>query len=619
MRMLLLHASRFGYKVTGKAIENPEEDVDKSGDFGEVLVSFVTVERNDGMNLEAVINNAVSSIAEVAERVNVKRIVIYPYAHLSSELASPSVAMRLIRMLSERLKEEGFEVWRSPFGWYKRFYVEVKGHPLSEHFRVITGEAAVGRKEEPKAEVPGKIVVVDLDGSEYEVTPESLEYLDVLRENPTLLEYLKAEFGIKGEGKTPPHIDLMRRLELVDYEPASDVGHMRFYPKGALVKEVFEDFAKEKAIVELNAMTIETPIMYKTSEPDIAEQVARFRERDYRFFVDDTEFVLRFAADFGLFRMMRDATVSYKDLPLRIFELSKSFRLEQSGEVVGLRRLRAFTMPDIHSFCADLEQAMEEYGELLAYYRDIANATGIEYAVGIRVVEEFYRKHFKWIRELVRIAGKPTFVELLPARKHYWVIKHEIQFVDSVGSTAQLSTVQLDVEDAERYGLTYVDRDGSRKYYTIVHSSVGSVERWIYALLEEAAKMMKRGDAPMLPVWLSPIQVRVIPVSPENLKYAQEVFEEIRNSGFRVDLDDREESLGARIRDAEREWVPYIVVVGRKERESRTISVRIRRERKNIAMKTEELIQRLENECRGYPKKPLNLPPFLSRRPKMRG
>ncbi len=108
-------------------------------------------------------------------------------------------------------------------------------------------------------------------------------------------------------------------------------------------------------------------------------------------------------------------------------------------------------------------------------------------------------------------------------------------------------------------------------------------------------------------------------MSPENLEYAKGVFEEVRRAGFRVDLDDREESLGARIRDAEREWIPYVAVVGRREVETGTINVRIRRERKSVAMTTQELIKILEDECRGYPRKPLNLPPFLSRRPRLRG
>ncbi|MEM1810989.1 MAG: His/Gly/Thr/Pro-type tRNA ligase C-terminal domain-containing protein, partial [Candidatus Nezhaarchaeales archaeon] len=162
----------------------------------------------------------------------------------------------------------------------------------------------------------------------------------------------------------------------------------------------------------------------------------------------------------------------------------------------------------------------------------------------------------------------------------------------------------------------FVDRDGAKKGCIIVHSSMGSVERWIYALLEQAEKNKALGRPPMLPVWLSPIQVRVIPVSSEYLEEALKIAEEIEKAGIRVDVDDRDESVPRKVRDAEVEWIPFIVVVGEREVKEKVLSVRIREERRTVTIKLEELINLVNKESEGRPKAKLWIPKLLSMRPK---
>ncbi|GAG35313.1 unnamed protein product, partial [marine sediment metagenome] len=251
-------------------------------------------------------------------------------------------------------------------------------------------------------------------------------------------------------------------LEIADYEPASDTGHLRFYPKGAFIRGLLEDLAGQLA-QEIGATRIETPVLYKADEPDIREQAAKFAQKDYKIRLPNRTLLMRFAGDFGLFKIMKNTTMSYRQLPVRIYELSPSYRLEQSGECVGLKRLRAFTMPDIHCFCKDLKQGMEEYEQLFTMYTKTVEAMGIEYVVAFRVVEEFYRENKKFVAKLLKRVKKPALIELLPERKHYWVMKHEFQTIDAVGGNGQLSTVQLDLEDSERYGITYVDESGGRQ------------------------------------------------------------------------------------------------------------------------------------------------------------
>lgn len=617
MRLLLIHSDGFVYEVREKAVATAEEveESRKRVEIGETLVAFSAVEKVDEENPESVVKQAVDAIADVASKVKVSRVVVYPYAHLSTELANPITAQEVLKKISEELEKRGFEVVRAPFGWYKSFELRCKGHPLSELSRTIVPveEEVVEKKEKPEA--PSLFLVLEPDGTEHTLDLANIEAYEVLNKYPLLKQFIISEEIGKKPGETPPHIKLMRRLELVDYEPASDIGHFRFYPKGTLIKDLLEDFAFDIAVKDLKAMKIETPMLYRLEEPDIAEQASKFRERDYRFEIDGRELILRFAGDFGLFRMMKDVTMSYRQLPIRVYELTSSFRLEQRGECVGLRRLRGFTMPDIHCFCRDLEQGMDEYKELFRYYTKLADAMLKDYVVAFRVVKDFYEENRKWFAELVQIANKPALIELLPEMKHYWVVKHEYQVIDSVGGNAQLCTVQLDVEDSERYGIFYVDVDGKKKGCIIVHSSMGSIERWIYAILEQAEKMRREGQPPMLPVWLSPTQVRVIPVSETYLEFAEKVADEIERHEIRVDVDDRDETVSSKIRDAEQEWIPYIVVVGEKEAAGAKLSVRVRGVGV-VEMTLEELVKEINEDVGDKPRKPLYLPRRLSARPR---
>lgn len=617
MKMLLIHADHFEYEVKREAVEAPEEIAPdrRRGSMDEVLVAFCTVERMDEEGPEDVAARASASVDEAAQWVKARNVMIYPYAHLSPELGSRDTAIQILRGMEQNLKERGYTVGRSPFGWYKGFTIQCKGHPLSELSRSIAPGVEVV-EEKPEEREASSFLILEPSGREHSLDLRDVDACAVLGEYPMLRQFVLSEEVGEVPHETPPHIGLMRRLELVDYEPASDIGHFRFYPKGALIKDLLQALATDTAVRDMGAMRIDTPLLYRLDQPDIASQAKRFRERDYRFEIEDRELTLRFAGDFGLFRMMRETTMSHRQLPIRVYELSPSFRLEQRGECVGLKRLRAFTMPDIHCFCKDLQQGMEEYEALFKHYTRLAESMGVDFVVAFRVYKEFYEENQGWFARLLKVVDKPALIELMPERRHYWIVKHEYQAVDAVGGTAQLTTVQLDVEDAERYGITYVDADGSRRGCIILHSSVGSIERWIYAILEQAEKMRKAGQPPMLPVWLSPTQVRVLPVSKEYLEYAEEVALPLSERGIRVDVDDRDETLGSKVRDAEMEWVPYIVVVGGREVEEKRVSVRSRLGKRQGPMRVEELVDLVEEEVGGMPKAPLYLPKYLSMRPR---
>jgi threonyl-tRNA synthetase len=622
MRLLMIHSDYMEYTALEPAVKEPEkiEDVGKTHRVEECLVTFCSVEKGDESSPPEIAKHAAKVILEQANMVKAERVLLYPYAHLSADLASPAGAIKTLILLERALKGS-VEVVRAPFGWYKSFDIRCKGHPLGELARTVTLEMA---EEELKAEAEAKaeeavapsiFLVLTPEGSEIPIDLSEPKTFSGLRIDPPLLQLINNEAGIKGGREAPGHIRIMKKLELVDYEPASDVGHFRFYPKGTIIKDSLEEFAYNIAVKDLHAFKIETPYLYRLDEPDIAEQASKFREKDYRLRVDNREFTLRFAGDFGLFRMMKEVIMSYKQLPIRVYELSPSFRLEQSGECVGLKRMRSFTMPDLHCFCLNLKQGMSEYMELCKNYTKLTESMEIDYAVAFRVVKDFYEKNKEWFVSLLKVVNKPALIEEMPEMKHYWVLKNEYQAIDAAGGNTQLVTVQLDIEDAARYGIFYTDEKGQKKGCIILHSSLGSIERWMGSILEQAVKDQMRGKTPKLPVWLSPIQVRFLPVKNSHLNFALDLASKVADQGLRVDVDDREESVSKKIRDAEVEWIPYIVVVGEREVSSGSLPVRVRGG-ELINTHLEGLISLVKESLGDRPCIPSYLPLLLSLKPR---
>ncbi len=621
MKLLLIHADYIEYEPKKRTkIAEPFEG--GSERVEEALVVFTAVEKGDN---EAVVDRAVEEIKEVARKVNAQRIVVYPYAHLSSDLADPDTGVRILRLLAEKLSDE-FEVHRAPFGWYKAFKISCKGHPLSELSREIRAE-----KEEEK-EVTEALKAEEKVKSYWFILTPDKELVEIERFDFTGYENLKkfAEYEMakrRAVDKIPPHVELMRRLQIADYEPASDSGHLRYYPKGRLIKSLLEEFVTLKCI-EYGAMEVETPIMFDRSHPTLRRYLERFPARQYILKGDKREFFLRFAACFGQFLIAHDSVITYKNLPVRMYELTRySFRKEQRGELVGLRRLRAFTMPDMHTIVRDMEQAKEEFFKQYKLAVEVLREIGLspeDYEVAIRVTKDFYEENKDFVHSLVDILKKPILVEMWDQRFFYFVLKFEFNFVDALGKASALSTVQIDVENAERYDISYVDENGEKKRPLILHCSAsGAIERCMYALLEKAHMQAEKGILPMLPVWLSPTQVRVIPVSEKFLEKSIEVAEELRNRRIRVDVDDRDETLAKKIRDAGREWIPYVVVVGEEEVRGGYLTVTVRaestlKEQKRVRMSLDELVERIRRECEGKPFKPLPLPMLLSKRPSFR-
>ena len=605
MRLLLIHSDYIEYEAKKKT-KMAEECSVLSDRETEALTVFCAVESIDEEDLEGVILQAIEEIKTTAGQVHVDKIVVYPYAHLSSDLASPETAVATLNALKAGLESEGFMVKRAPFGWYKSFKISCKGHPLSELSRtIVPGEEGTVKKE--KKEVTHDWFVLTPDGK----THDYHEYLD----DSAFGCLVKKELGVAvPTGGEPAHVDLMRSKELVDYEPASDVGCLRWMPKGKIIRDLLADYVLHLVLEyggtrsrPRSCTTLETGRSTSTQKSSASASTgSRSNNRNM---------MLRFAACFGMFSIMRDMHISPNNLPMKMYQLSTySFRHEQKGEVIGLKRLRAFTMPDMHSLCTDMPEALKCFEEQLAMGWQTGRDFETKLVAAFRCTKDFYAQHEAWVKKIVRESDCPMLIEILSDRVHYWVAKIDLAAIDGQMRPIENPTVQIDVESSLRFNIKYHKEDGSVVHPPILHCSpTGSVERVICAILENISTQ----KVPALPTWLSPVQVRVVPVAERHAAFAAGICDAINAARIRCDVDDREESVGKKVREAGMDWVPYVIVVGDEEVASGKLTVTIRKKSQpnkpfKEQMTSEALIDAVHKDTKDMPFRPLYTPKKLS-------
>ena len=628
MNVLFIHSDKLNYKAGEKTkFAGPLTPKEKSAKLKKCLVCFMSFAEEDDANPEGTAENLAKEIASVAQNLKEKNIVLYPYVHLlfGKKPSRPETAVKIMALAEQALAKQNYKVVKSPFGYYKAFEIACKGHPLSELSRQITAET---KKEVESTAVKAEKTlksswfVLEPDGKLNEIRNENGKVAGFNFGNYKGLEklanYEMAKVRVAKD--EPPHVKMMKQLEIADYESGSDPGNMRYPPNGKLVKKLLEEFVSDE-MHKYGAVEIESPIMYDYAHPSLKKYLERFPARQYTIKTPNKDVFLRFSACFGQFLMLHDANFSYKQLPLKIFEMTKySFRVEQSGELTGLRRLRAFTMPDCHALCADMQQAKEEMIRRFEVSRNIQEKIGFEIPndleFAIRVVRSFWEENKEFVIGLVKKWGKPALIEMWDRQFFYFAMKYEWNFVDALEKASALNTDQIDIENGKNFDLKFTDANNQQKIPLILHfSPCGAIERVIYALLEKAYMAQQKGERAVLPLWLSPTQVRIATVSENHLDFANKLADEIEGQNIRVDVDDRVESIGRKIRDAERDWAQHIIVIGDKEINGAPLNVRIRKTNGQKQMSKEQLIEEIKKRTEGMPFRPLALPRLLSKRP----
>jgi threonyl-tRNA synthetase len=610
MRILQNHSDFIEYTPIEKEIRNAEEAEKKTVKYENIVVVFTAVEKEDSV---AIAKKAVDEIKESLKVIKCNKVLIYPFVHLTNNPAAAELALKVLKEMEKYAKESGLETYRAPFGWNKQYHIEIKGHPLAEQSKVIT---SVEEKEEEtlKEEKVIKEFLVVLPNGE----TKKFEEID-LEKNKTVKIIVDDETGKKEvkEGE-PVHIKLARRLEIGEREPAADAGCLRFYPKGSFIKQLIRDLAWQKFIVEHGACPIGTPIVFRKDDPGVAWLINHFPEKHYKVTggkgEKNVELFLKTAGDYGSFSIFRDATMSHKSMPVALYEDELyDHRYEQRGEIRGMYRIRCFEMHNIHTACKDEEQAYEAWKKCFDIEIEIFNGFGVKPDAFIFFCLEklFNKNHEKYLKELAIKHQRPVVIELLEEVTVYMNAWVDILLLDSLERPMELGTSQIDSFSSKNWNIKFKDEDNKDKYPLIIHAGFGS-ERAIAAMLECSS----RKENPIFPLWLSPTQIRLCPINDSFINFSEDVMKKLEENNIRVDIDDRIEKIEKKVRDAEMEWIPVTLVIGKKEKETGIFTVRFRETGKLQEMNIKEIIDYIKEKTHNMPFKSLPLPKLISKRPK---
>lgn len=400
-------------------------------------------------------------------------------------------------------------------------------------------------------------------------------------------EELQEHLDFLEEAKKRDHKKLGKELDLFmmsEYAP----GMPFFLPHGMLLRNTLEQYWYEEHAKE-GYQFIKTPIMMSRELWEVSGHWDNYKENMYTSEVDEREFAIKPMNCPGSMLVYKNGLHSYKDLPLRMGELGQVHRHEASGALNGLFRVRTFTQDDAHIFMTP-DQIESEVVRLISFIDRVYSNLGLPYDIELSTRPEekyigdleIWEKSEAALAAACKAAGKDFKVN--PGDGAFYGPKLDFHVRDSLGRVWQCGTIQLDMNLPERFDLTYVDHHGEKVRPVMLHRVIfGSIERFIGILIEHFAGAF--------PLWLAPTQVKVIPVKNEyHLDYAKEVYQLLEAKGIRVELDDREEKLGYRIREAQMKKIPYQLVLGNNERDERTVTYRQYGEQKQTTVSLDEFV-----------------------------
>src|SRR5437016_6855810 len=380
------------------------------------------------------------------------------------------------------------------------------------------------------------------------------------------------------EAKKRDHRVLGKQLDLFSIQDLAGPGLIFWHPKGGIMRKQMEDWMRDEYLKRGYSL-VYTPHVFrvnlcKSSVPEGYYAQNMFTPME----LDDADYRVKPMNCPGHILIYKDALRSYRDLPVRLGELGTVYRYERSGVMHGLMRVRGFTQDDAHIFCTP-EQIEDEIVGCMDFALAVLKSFGFsEYQVELSIWDPNDRKNFlggdeNWelaIRSLENALKRRDIpYKVIPGEAAFYGPKIDVKLVDAIGRPWQLCTVQFDFNLPKRFELEYVAEDGSRKQPLMVHRALfGSVERFFGVLIEHYAGAF--------PVWLSPVQVAVIPISEKHTEYGQKVTQQLKDAGIRVELDARNEKMNAKVREHTMQKVPFLLVVGEKETEGGTVNVRVR-------------------------------------------
>jgi threonyl-tRNA synthetase len=568
MRILQLHSDYVEYTPVKKEAPNAEAAEKKKTRVEDVVVLLTSVERGDDAT---VARAAVDEVAKFMKNLKANRVLIYPYAHLSSDLAGPGDALDVLKEMEVHSREVGLDTHRAPFGWNKRFAIAVKGHPLAEQSKTITKEGGTRKVETVQEKRP------------------------VAQSEKSLEEMKSVMFRqAKYDSEALPANDhrlIGEQMDLYSFHDAAP-GMPFFHQNGMAVVNELVEYWKE---VHRKAGYVEakTPIILNKQLWEISGHWDKYRENMYFTRIDDDDYALKPMNCPGGILIFKGVSHSYRDLPLRVFELGIVHRHELSGVLSGLFRVRCFTQDDAHIYMRE-DQITDEVVGVIRLITGFYKVFGFEYTMELSTrpeksigTDEQWRAAEDGLRGALEHIGLPY--KLNPGDGAFYGPKIDFHIKDAMGRTWQCGTIQLDMTMPEKFDLSYVGVDAQPHRVVMIHRTVmGSIERFLGILVEHFGGKF--------PVWLAPVQAIVIPISDKNNEYAAKVGALLDEAEVRVDVDTASKTMDYKIREAQLRKVPYMLVVGQREEQAGTVAVRSRDGKVEYGVKPEEFILRVSEK-----------------------
>lgn len=562
MKTLNLHVDYIEWQGLKKALKSmedlPEEEIKKTK-AEEALVVLTAIEKNDSLEI---LDEYIENIKDIAGKVNTKNIVLYPYAHLSKELGKPTIAVEILKTAEKQLKKEGYIVKRAPFGYYKTFEMKVKGHPLSELSREI------------------------ISGNE-----EKIEDLTEKERKKLLHEISKSKLDTSKLADNDHRI-IGKKMNLWSFNSVAP-GMVFWHDKGLYIKNKLIEYWRQihrKAGYE----EISTPQIMDRKLWEISGHWSKYGENNFKTQYEGRDFLVKPMNCPGGMLVYKSEEKSYKDLPLRVGEIGTVHRVELSGVLSGLFRVIQFNQDDAHIFCTE-EQLENEIVRIIEIVEEIRKTFNLEFDH----VELSTRPEKRIGEDKLWDLAEKSLEDVLKKQKMKFQInegdgafygpKIDFHLKDSLKRTWQCATIQLDMALPERFELEYTDEKGNPKRPIMLHRVVyGSIERFIGIITEQYNGKF--------PLWMSPNQVKVMTLNDSVKDYAKEIYDKIFEAGFRVEFDERNESIGKKVREASIERFNYMITIGEGEAKEKIVAIKTRDKKEIEKMKVEEFIEKLNKE-----------------------
>ncbi len=369
------------------------------------------------------------------------------------------------------------------------------------------------------------------------------------------------EILVKQSNVKPSYLWYANRLGF-RWEPNADIGHVQYDYKANLMRRLVQDYARQ-LVHELGMPVYEVngANMFSLNHPVVEAYASLYGDRLYQFTSGDHKVVMSYDASYPQFNLAAKAPLSYKQLPFAHFSLSDCYRHEQSGEMMLLLRQRRFFMPDIHPYFKDIAEAFAWFPKLQEKIVDAAADAGRQYQVIIEVPsEEVWQKYRTYIEQIPVERGTDVLVHIIEdGVDRYWVVNVDYKVIDQLGQAREIGCIQVDIGNAPRLGIHYVDKDSHRKHPVIIHSAIpGGIERYLYLVFDQF-------EHHGLPLWLQPVHIRLLPVSADFVEPCLQLIKKYEKLPLRLEVDNRNISIPAKLKAAYEDLVPRKIVIGQKE------------------------------------------------------